>query len=193
MADPAEGGGGPSIMDRMNQGQMGAAGGGGGAGGGASETPGALIDTFLRMLGIKGGLNGHSTGGFDAIFGLGNAFSGLSIQGKSLFSSMLDTRGGILTSFFADLGFTFGGSIHGAGGDVQHAPIGEAPVDTSGGGGGGGDAQYASINTIPSAAFQDMGAIQNTAPQHVTDATPPVRGANKAKRVSQSEGEGASR
>ncbi|GEM_PF-3763078 len=190
MADPAEGGGGPSIMDRINQGQVGiGSGGGGGAAGG--EGPGALIDTFLRMLGIKTGLNGHSTGGLDSIFNIGSIFSGLSIQGKSLFSSMLDTRGGILTSFFADLGFTFGGSIHSGNAPVGDAPIGEAPVDTSGASGGGGDAQTATLNTIPTAAIHDTG-IQNIQAQHVTDAAPAPR-ASSARASRSSDGEGMSR
>jgi hypothetical protein len=126
-----------------------------GGGGGGEDAPGTIVDALLRMLGIKEGLNGHSTGGLDSIFSIGSVFSGFSLQTGSIFNS-LNTRGGVLAGISDKLGFTFGGSIHdGTDGGVQ-----DAPVDTSGGGGdggGGGDMQSATLNTIPTAAIHDTG------------------------------------
>mgnify|MGYP001441077929 CR=1 FL=1 len=149
-------------------------------GSGAEDAPGTLIDTLLRMIGIKTGLNGHSTGGLDAIFNLGGVFSGLSLQGKSIFTQ-LDKKGGVLSSFASHLGFTFGGNIHqGTDGGVK-----DAPVDTSG---GGGDAQYASLNTIPTAAIHETG-IQNIQAEF-GDAMPTPRASAVRASRSSSEGEG---
>lgn len=169
--------------------QIASAGAGGGGGEGA-DAPGSLIDTLLRLIGVKSGLNGHSTGGLDSIFNIGSIFSGLSMQSGSIFGK-LDMRGGVLGSFFAKLGFNFGGSIHG---DVT-AGLQASNVDTSGmpsggGGGGGGDTQTATLNTIPSAAIHDTG-IQNFQGSQVTDIAPMPRASSV--KASRSEGAGMER
>ncbi len=134
-----EGGGGPSIADMMNRGQMG---GGGGGEGGGGDAPGSIIDAILRKFGI----NGHSSGGLATLFGdLPGIFSGLSLQAGSLMGK-LDARGGVLTSFFADLGFSFGGSVHG---DVTGG-LQSNDVDTSGSASSdGGSAPSAASIAIP--------------------------------------------
>lgn len=173
---------GNALADMINRGQIASGAGGGdtGGGGGALDAPGSIIDAILR----KFGLNGHSTGGLAALFGdLPNIFGGFSIQ--NVFSGT-NARGGVLASFFANLGFEFGGSIHG---DVT-AGVQAAPVDTSGSANSdGGDAQTATLNTIPTAAIHDTG-IQNIQAQHITDASPTPKAS--AVRAARSESSGMS-
>lgn len=155
------------------------------AGSGGEGGPGVVVDTllrfpiignFLKFFGLSG-INGHSTTGLDGFLSPSSVFSGLSLQGKSIITSQLDTRGGVaasvLSNFTGPAGSHTGEAAAGGG-----APIG-ASGDAGGGGGssdggGGDDAKYAALNTIPSAAFEGM-ATEKFQVQHMTDAAPPPR------------------
>lgn len=177
MSDPMEGGGGPSIMDRMNQGQLGNM--GAGAGGGEGEAPGTIIDVILRKI-FR--LNGHSTGGLDSILNLGSVFSGLALQGKSIVTSQLDGRGGVLSGVFSNIAPV--GDVHGGPSGVDTS--GNADPGAAGGGGGGGDAQAATLASIPTAAIVE--AAQPIQGHHVADAAPAPRASSAARASSRSEG-----
>ena len=182
---PGAGGGGNDIANLLAQ-QQAASAGGGGEGGAPT-----MVDGLARLLGF----NAHSTGGLDGILNIQSIWSGLSLQGKGLFASMLDGRGGVLATFFANLGFTFGGNIHaGQAAPTDSGVAGMAGSSANGGsgGGGGGDAQFASLQTMPpqAAIAASMAAAPVAAKPMGADYAPPPRGSRKATRSTKGESSG---
>lgn len=135
--------------------------------GGAGEG-GLLINLILRIF----KLNADSTGGgLDAIFGIGQMTSGLSLMAaKGL--QIFDTAGG----FFRNL---FSGIQGPQGPQVQHAPV-NASSETSSNA-DGGDAPYASLNTIPSNQMDDLAAHNLKAQQVQNVDHVPVRSSESPK------------
>ncbi len=157
MAD-MEGGGGPSIMDRMNQGQMGGAPAGGGGGGEGMDGPGSMIDALLRKLGF----NAHSTNGLDSVINIQGIWSNLKMEASGFFSAF-EVRGGILASILS----LFTRDIQSHVDDIQGNP-----VDTSGSA-GGGDSQQVSAATIALPNFDNLAGITASHADQIT--APPAR------------------
>ena len=158
-----------------------------GGGGGEDNVP-TFIDSFLRLFGV----NGHSTsGGLDTVLNLGGIWGGFSLQNTGIFK-LFDKNGGPFAGFLSQLSASIE-SITGSAPSATPNP----PANMGGGGGGaagggGGDAQYASLQTMPSSASVDISAAaQNIQIQGNIDTTPSPRGSSAPKRASKGEGSSA--
>ncbi len=168
MTDPTGGDTGPSILDRMNKGQLGI---------GAAEAEGADSCVLCNILSrIFPFLSFNSTNLDGDLFNLSKVFSGMNAQASAVIAALSARGGSWLGDLLSRTGFVAGGNIFnetapGPGGAAVSGEISAAATSTTTAGVAAdgadipnsaasedsGDTQHASLNTIPSSAIH--GAI----------------------------------